>query len=438
MAGRKRPAVLQPETWRAFGYHWMTLLLAPFGLAYAVFTVSLGAPLLITVVGLVVPAALIAAARGWGALHRGLTESLLGVHVPAPPPFVPGRGFFGFLRSGLTDAAGWRALAHMFVGFITSVTAAALSISVLVTGLGCLTHWYWYQWLPAEQAADGTWHRGGNIGPNIYDDGTLWQLAYVAMGLLLTLLVWPALNNGTARLQAALTAGLLGPTPAQLRVHELEASRSSSVQDADARLQRIERDLHDGTQAQLVSIAMKLGDAKDRLAALDADTSSADRPVDLRQDLQRLVGSAHGTAKEALVDLRGLARGIRPAVLNDGLDTALESMAGTAPVPVTLSYLLQSRPAPAVEAIAYFSAAELVNNAVKHSGATEIKVLVAPADGGRNLQLQVSDNGSGGADPARGTGLAGLAERVQTVDGNLLVDSPETGPTVVTVELPLT
>lgn len=420
----RRPAFFRSATWRAFGYHGVTLLLAPFALAYAVTTVSLGASLLVTVVGLVIVAAMVVAGRYWGTVNRSLTASLLDRHIDAPPPFTPRRGFFGFLWSGLADTAGWRAIAHMVVSFVTSVTAAVLSITFLVTGLGCMTHWYWSQWLPATQASDGSWHRGSMIAPDVFVEGFWWQAAYVGVGVLMTFVLWPAINNGSARLQAALTAALLGPTAAQVRVRDLETSRSSSVTTADARLARIERDLHDGTQAQLVAIAMKLGDARDRLSAGDTN-----------EDLQRLLDSAHGTAKDALADLRGIARGIRPAVLNDGLDAALESLASTSPLPVELDYRLVVRPAPAVEAIAYYSAAELVTNAVKHSRGSAVRISVA-SEGGQ-LVLNVSDNGTGGANPAAGSGLAGLAERVRTVDGTLELDSPAGGPTTVTVRLPL-
>ena len=420
----RRPAFFRSATWRAFGYHAVTLLLAPLAFTYAVTTVSLGASLLVTVVGLVIVAAMVVAARYWGTVNRGLAASLLGRSIPAPVPFVSRPGFFGFLRSGLADTAGWRAIAHMVISFVTSVTAAVLSITFLVTGLGCMTHWYWSQWLPPMQASDGSWHRGSMIVPDVFVDGFWWQLAYIGVGILLTFVLWPAINNGAAKLQALLAAGLLGPTAAQLRVKDLEASRSSSVNTADARLARIERDLHDGTQAQLVAIAMKLGDARDRLSAGEAN-----------QDLQRLLDSAHGTAKDALADLRGIARGIRPAVLNDGLDAALESLAASAPLPVELDYQLGLRPAPAVEAIAYFCAAELLNNAVKHSRGTGARISVSGEE--HRLFLTVTDNGAGGADPAAGTGLAGLAERIRTVDGTLSISSPAGGPTSVTVSLPL-
>ncbi|MCC3282156.1 MULTISPECIES: sensor histidine kinase [Arthrobacter] len=423
-ASIRRPAFFRSTTWRAFGYHAITLLLAPLALAYAVSTVVLGSTLLVTVVGLIVTAAMVVAARYWGTVNRSLTSALLHRNIEAPPPFTPRPGFFGYLRSGLADTAGWRAVAHMAVSFVTATTAAILSITFLVTGLGCMTHWYWSQWLPPMQASDGTWHRGTMIAPDVFLDGFWWQAAYAAVGVLMTFVLWPAVNNGSARLQAALSAALLGPTAAQRRVQDLEASRSSSVNTADARLAQIERDLHDGTQAQLVAIAMKLGDAKERLASAEAAA-----------DLQHLLDSAHGTAKDALADLRGIARGIRPAVLSDGLDAALESLAATAPVPVELTYRLTVRPSPAVEAIAYYCAAELVTNAVKHSRGTQLRICVAGEDS--HLLLEVVDDGVGGANPEAGTGLAGLAERVRTVDGALAVSSPLGGPTTVTVRLPL-
>ncbi|WP_341392852.1 sensor histidine kinase [Arthrobacter sp. G119Y2] len=426
----RSPALLQGRTWRAFGYHWLSFLLAPLALAYALTTVSLGAGLLVTWAGLVIPAAMIVGARGWGMLNRGLVRNLLGTGLPAPLPFSPRPGFVGFLRSGLTDAAGWTALAHMVLSFITSVTFAVLSITWLATALGGLTHAVWYRYLPEQQASDGSWHRGTQVFPDVYADTPGWQWIFAGAGLLL-LLIWPWINNGTARVQALLAAALLTPTASSLRVRELEHSRSASVDDADARLRRIERDLHDGTQAQLVAIAMKVGDVRERLSGEQASP-----------EILSLLDSANGTAKDALTDLRGLTRSIRPAALEDGLDTALATLAAGAALPVTLDYSLARRPSPSVESIAYFSASELLTNAVKHSGGTHIEITVT----GHNddgLLLSVSDNGNGGAAVSRRTaagtrtGLAGLQERVGSVDGRLVIDSPAGGPTRISVALPL-
>lgn len=425
------PALFRGDTWRAFGYHWISLLLTPLAFTYAVATVSLGASLAVTWIGLVIPAAMVAGARGWGSLNRSLARHLLGTDLPAPAGFAPRRGFAGFLRSGLTDGAGWRAVVHMVLAFVVSMAAFTLSVAFLAAGLGGVTHWFWYRFLPLEQTSDGSWHRSMQVFPDVYADTSMWQWILAGVGVVLLLFVWPWVNNITARLQAVLAAALLTPTASSLRVRELEQSRSSSVEDADARLRRIERDLHDGTQAQLVSIAMKVGDVRDRLAGTAAGP-----------EILALLDSANGTAKDALVDLRGLARGIRPAALEDGLDTALETLAAGAALPASLNYELARRPDPAIEAIAYFCVSELVNNAAKHAGATRIGIAVT-GHGDDGLRLSVADDGYGGAELTRrtseggGTGLAGLQERIGSVDGRLDIVSPAGGPTVVTVGLPL-
>jgi signal transduction histidine kinase len=135
------------------------------------------------------------------------------------------------------------------------------------------------------------------------------------------------------------------------------------------------------------------------------------------------------------VELRDLARGIHPPALDQGLPDALSSLAARSALPVMLTVSVPERPTPAIETIAYFCAAELLANAAKHSGAAEVAIDAAEQDG--TLRLRVMDNGGGGADPGRGSGLAGLQQRVRTVDGRLSVDSPEGGPTVVTIELPM-
>ncbi|HEY1673070.1 MAG TPA: histidine kinase [Streptosporangiaceae bacterium] len=213
------------------------------------------------------------------------------------------------------------------------------------------------------------------------------------------------------------------------RVHELEQSRDHVVDDAAARLRRIERDLHDGPQAQMVAVAMKLGLAQEKLAGAVTGTGAAD----LARTLE-LVEAAHRGAKEAIVELRELARGIHPSVLDQGLGTALTTLAARSGVPVELVTDLPERPSAAIETIAYFCAAELLANVAKHSGARRTTLEVVNGDG--RLRVRVSDDGCGGARVEARGGLAGLAERVRTVDGRLQLTSPRYGPTVVTVELP--
>jgi signal transduction histidine kinase len=221
-----------------------------------------------------------------------------------------------------------------------------------------------------------------------------------------------------------LIRGLLGPSSMSERVSELERTRALAVDDAAAALRRVERDLHDGAQMRLAALAMNLGMAREKLGGQDEAT------------VRELIDAAHRNAVDALADLRDLARGIHPPVLDNGLASALTTLAASSAIPASVTADIGTRPAPAIETIAYFCAAELIANATKHSYANEIKINIYTERSGV-LRLEISDDGIGGADAGRGSGLAGLAQRVSTVDGRIDVSSPPGGPTVVAVELPL-
>ncbi|GAA2414793.1 hypothetical protein GCM10010404_86230 [Nonomuraea africana] len=220
---------------------------------------------------------------------------------------------------------------------------------------------------------------------------------------------------------------LLGPAPGAARIRTLEQTRALAVDDAAAALRRIERDLHDGTAARLVALAMRLGMAQEELA-------EADHPERL-QRARSLVDGAHREAKETLAELRVLTRGIHPPALDKGLEIALATLAARSPIPVALEADLPERPSPAVESIAFFCTAELLANVAKHSGARRAAVELRTRVG--LLALLVRDDGTGGAMMDAGSGLRGLADRVRMVDGRLDIRSPAGGPTTVTVELPL-
>lgn len=244
------------------------------------------------------------------------------------------------------------------------------------------------------------------------------------LGIVLLLLA-PAMLRALTAVDVAVGRALLGPVPAALarRVHELERSRARVVDAGEAERRRLERDLHDGTQQQLVALAMTLGRARARYAK---------EPT----AIDELLTDAHQQAKDAVTDLRGLIRGLHPPVLSDrGLDAALSAVAARCSVPVELSVALEQRPPAAVEAIGYFVVAEALTNVARHSGAGLAAVTVRRDHDGP-LWITVADNGIGGAAPERGTGLQGLADRVAGIDGQLSVDSPAGGPTVLTVELP--
>src|SRR3984885_8307238 len=213
-----------------------------------------------------------------------------------------------------------------------------------------------------------------------------------------------------------------------LRVRELEQSRAHAVDDSAARLRQIERDLHDGAQAQMVAVTMKLGLAVKKLGRMVDGTgqSDLDRVLDL-------VDAAHRGAKEAITELRELARGIHPPVLDHGLGAALTTVAARSDVPVEVVLDLPERPSAAIETIAYFCAAELLANVAKHSDARHATLEAVHAPG--LLRVRVTDDGSGGARVEARGGLAGLAERVRTVDGSLQISSPPGGPPAIAVEL---
>jgi signal transduction histidine kinase len=275
------------------------------------------------------------------------------------------------------------------------------------------------------------------LRPAAYRHPKAWGGVCLAVGLWLFVLGvilcsfgfwWGALVIAVAALELWIAYRLL-VAPLPQRVRELEQSRARAVDDSAARLRRIERDLHDGAQAQMVAVAMKLGLAREKLV----DTIDGTAQADLERVLE-LVVAAHRGAKEAITELRDLARGIHPPVLDHGLGAALATLAARSEVPVELVVDLPERPSAAIETIAYFCAAELLANVTKHSGARRAALEVAHGRG--RLRVQVSDDGTGGARVEARGGLAGLAERVRTMDGRLQLTSPPGGPTMVTVELP--
>jgi signal transduction histidine kinase len=232
--------------------------------------------------------------------------------------------------------------------------------------------------------------------------------------------------RGSAWVQARLAVVLLEGGE-QERIAELQVSRAGAVDAAAVELRRIERDLHDGAQARLVALAMEIGMAREQIER-DPQAAAA------------LLAGAHQDAKTALSELRDLARGIHPAILTDrGLDAAVSALAARCPVPCTVAIDLDARLPAAVESAAYFTVAEALANVAKHSGASRCEI-AGTIDSGW-LVVEVRDDGRGGVDEARGTGVAGLRGRVEALDGRLRVtdrrapDCAEHG-TILHVELP--
>ncbi|MGY3338133.1 signal transduction histidine kinase [Streptomyces filamentosus] len=414
-------APFQGRTWRAFLFTLVGLPLSVLAFSLAVSLTSAGVGLLITFLGIPVLAVSLAVSRGLGAVERARVRGLLGVDVPAPAP-VRGRtgGAFSWMTAMLRSGASWRHLLYAFAHFPWAVFSFSVSVAFFTWGWGLFTYPVWRWVFPAYLGQDGIQLYGDETHA-LYLDSPFEVGVTCLVGLVFVLL-WPPLLRGLTAVDRLLVAGLLGPGRLARRVTELESDRGVAVDTAAADLRRIERELHDGPQARLASLAMDLGLAKEKLAG-DPEAAAV------------LVDEAHGEVKLALKELRDLARGIHPAVLTDrGLDAALSSVAGRSPVPVAVTVDLPGRPVAAIEGLAYFTVVELLRNVSEHARARRASVDVWRSED--RLMLQVRDDGAGGADPARGRGLAGLAERLRSVDGVLAVDSPEGGPTTVTAELP--
>ncbi|MEV7785697.1 sensor domain-containing protein [Streptomyces sp. NPDC088106] len=427
-AERRRPrlpaalrAPVEGRTWRELGYVLLSLPISILLFTYAVTMVSLGAGLLVTFLGVPVLAAALAGCRGFGSVERARARGLLGLEVGEPEPLrVKRQGVMAWVGVVLKSGASWRSLLYAVLQLPWAVLSFVVTVTLWSVGWSLLTYPLWFWVFPMYGGQDGL-QLYGDDRHRIYLDNPFEITVTAGVGLLFTLAT-PWIVRALTTVDRVMVHGLLGPSRLATRVVELESDRGVVVDTAAADLRRIERDLHDGAQARLVALAMDLGLAKEKL----------------REDPQvaaQMVDEAHGEVKTALQELRDLARGIHPAVLTDrGLDAALSSVASRCTVPVQVEVDLTERPAPAIEGIAYFTASELLQNISKHSRATWAAVEVWRTE--NRLMLQVVDNGVGGADTSGGSGLSGLAERLNSVDGILVVDSPAGGPTRVTAELP--
>jgi signal transduction histidine kinase len=360
------------------------------------------------------------AARRLGSLQRLLAARLLGVRVDAPPA-----------RSGpaLRDAAGWRVVAYLLAKLPISLIEL-YAVFFWIGGLVNLSYpllWGAFRNHPpgARLSPVPVFTPFGLFGDGTFQVTTLPGTFVAAAAGAAMLLAAPWVTRAITSADAWLIAGLLGPRRLAQRVHDLELSRALAVDDSAAMLRRLERNLHDGAQIRLATLALNLGMARKKLGDEVPDVAAA----------RELVDAALRGAKDALGELRDLARGIHPPVLDNGLADAFASLAADSAIPVELEVSLPVRPTPAIETIAYFCTAELLANAARHSLASKITVRAAEAR--QVLRLTVTDDGTGGADPARGTGLSGLRQRVAVVDGVLTIASPPGGPTTITVDLPL-
>lgn len=378
------------------------LVLGTLGLALA--PVLVGLPLLAVAVLSGIPV---------GALER---RRLALTRIPPLPdphatPAEPGLAAWARLR--LTERATWRELAYTgLLGFVLWPLDVVVLFGALVVPGAMIG-------APAQLAMTSSASGDARIAKLWLIDSYGQALLCTALGAVLLLaLLWPLVRYGRAR--AALARLLLAPSEAEAerRLDEVTRSRARLVAAFEAERRRIERDLHDGAQQRLVSLSMTLG-----LARLDAPPELSER-----------LAAAHREADQVLGELRELIHGIHPQVLADyGLPDALADAADRSAVPVELDVDLP-RFAESVESAAYFAVREALANIGRHSGAGRAWISGRYAAG--RLRVEVRDDGAGGADPARGTGLTGLADRLAVLDGTLSVHSPAGGPTVLSLEIP--
>ncbi|MDH6124579.1 sensor histidine kinase [Kitasatospora sp. GP82] len=405
------------RAWRELLYSLLSLPLALLGLVAVVLTILFG--LLITPL----LALLLSLDRSFGVLHRRLSRRLLRLEIATPPRPPRSPGLSGLLGYHLGDSAAWRSVAYLALRGLLGPVQFVLGFAWWTYGVLFLAYPVLWKLEPLRKTdSHGVRHTFGFEVNGFYFDTWPRALAVSAVGVLLLLLA-PWLARGPLALDRLLLPRLLGPSRTALRLAQLVETREHAINEAAATLRRIERDLHDGAQARLVALGMRLGRAESRLAKGDAVKA------------QELLKESRAETKEIIQELRELVRGIHPPALDSGLGPALSTLAARSAIPATVRVESAERPPASVETMLYFAAAELLANAGKHSGAERIAISVLGH--GDGLRLLVTDDGRGGARlDGTGSGLRGLAERVRTADGIVTVDSPPGGPTTVTVDLP--
>jgi signal transduction histidine kinase len=396
-------------------------LLTDFPVAVVSFSVivtglALSVGLLVTV-ALAIPAVwgTLAFSRAIGHVERSRFAAVLDVSIPEPAePNLTG-GFPSRLVQRVRRIETWRLLSYHLMSLPVSVVTFTFTLT-----LWCLPLWLLFgpfiTFVVPDQRFAFEWVTM-ILGP----------IGAIVLSVLMPRLIRPMVD-----MRVVLARWALGPNQTRelsQRVTTLETSRSALVEAVDGERRRIERDLHDGAQQRLVAVAMDLGMAKAKL----------DNHSGVSSEVRELIDSAHAESKRAIAELRDVARGVHPAILEDrGLDAALSSLAARCPVSVRINVDMPMRPDRATEAVAYYVVAEALTNVAKHAKATKVMVQVQQSRG--RIGVEVTDDGKGGAiigaPGGLGGGLAGLRDRVGAVDGTLTVVSPIGGPTTLLVELP--
>jgi signal transduction histidine kinase len=418
--------VYGPRAGRECLYALLSLPTTIVGAAAAVATFVAAA--LSALVVVVVPALSLALAldRGLGQVLRRLAGSLQRVQVTRPERPKRQRGIRGLLAYySLADVVAWRAVGCFVARLPLGIAQFMIGFLPWCYGLLLLFYPVLAKVISSPDANAGGVERsyGFQFGHFQLDS---WPLGLVVCCIgLLVLAAAPWLTHAVLGLDRWLLPKLLGPAESSLRIRELEETRLHAVNEAAETLRRVERDLHDGAQAPLIALGIRLGRVESRLDK--AEITHA----------RKLLHEARDDVKTIIVGLRELVRGIHPPALDAGLEPALATLAARAPIPTTVHVQLPNRPPAAVETMVYFAVTELLANAGKHSRAMACAIGIAID--GDTLRLTVSDDGIGGANcDGPGTGLPGLAERLRTLGGSLAINSPSGGPTIITVDVPPT
>lgn len=386
------------------------IMLAGFAAGLGTAIVWLGVPLL---------AGTLMAARGFADAERGWLADVLD-RPPVRPrykPAPPGAGRFRRIVNPLTSGQSWLDLLHGIINLPFAILSFVLTVvfwALPLVGLTYPVYGIITSRIPGNVELPELLGLGDGYGVN--------SIFYVSLGLFFALIM-PFVVRGSALLRAGLGRALLtGVAELQERIDDLAQGRAAAVSAEANALRKLERDIHDGPQQRLVSLAMELSRAQRQLAK---DPEAA----------QATIKSAISATRETLDELRALSRGIAPPILSDrGLAPALAALAGRCTVPVDLDVQTAERYQAAVENALYFVCAETLTNVAKHSRATSCAIQLVRI--GDILMLTIGDDGVGGAHVAKGHGLAGLADRLRAVDGELSVQSPDGGPTVIVAEVP--
>jgi signal transduction histidine kinase len=382
--------------------------------------VSVGAGLSVLIGGLVLVSIGVLVARGFARVERDRLRNMLGREAATPTYLSdPNGSYWRRTLTPLRDPQSWLDVVWSLTGIVTGSFAFGLVLAWWASAAGGLTYWFWQRWVPVD--SDDATTLASLIGLGDGRTPEIWLNLGIGVFALLTV---APVARFAATVHGSLAAVLLtSRADLQQQVQRVEGGRAAAREAEAASLRRLERDIHDGPQQRLVRLSMDLGRARKQLGE---DPVRAGETID----------AALVQARETVDELRSLSRGIAPPLLVDrGLAAALRELTVRSDAPVEATIDVPDTLPPHVETAVYFVVAEALTNIAKHSGATRASVGVWLENGG--VEVRIEDDGVGGAHPAKGSGLAGLQQRVLAADGRLEVSSPDGGPTVVSAWLPI-